>query len=145
MFSRMRLAMRIGRTQGRPGCGGSGGWTFVELVAVILVAAVVILIGALSVARGKMTADELACQDNMRAIHSALQIYWTKHARSYPANQAAFEQFLQDRAYFTEEPRCPLDESREYHYQYSYNPAVNPGPEGIMISCPVPDSRHGSL
>ena len=127
------------------------GWTFPELVAVILVAAVLILIGALSVARGKMTADELACQDNMRAIHSALQIYWTKHRdpvtneHTYPANQAAFEQFLQDRAYFPEEPRCPVDEKGEYHYRYSYDPAANPGPEGIVINCPVPDSGHGSL
>ncbi|UCC67372.1 MAG: type II secretion system protein [Armatimonadota bacterium] len=118
------------------------GWTFPELIAVILLVAVVILIGVLSVGRGKATADELACQDNIEAIRSALEVYWTKNARTYPADQAAFEQFLQDRAYFTEEPRCPLDDSGAFHYIYTYDPATSPGPEGITISCPVSGSGH---
>ena len=125
--------------------GRHRGWTFTELVVVILLVGVVILIGVLSRGRGKATGDELACRDNMRAIHSALQIYWTKNGRTYPADQAAFEQFLADPTYFPEEPRCPSDESGESHYLYHYDPAVEPGPEGITISCPVPDSSHGSL
>ncbi len=52
---------------------------------------------------------------------------------------------MQDPAYFTEEPRCPLDDEDAYHYQYLYDAAANPGPEGITITCPVPDSGHGSL
>jgi len=121
------------------------GWTLPELIAVILLVAVVILIGVLSVGRGKATADELACQDNMLAIHSALETYWTKNNRTYPAEQTAFEQLLQDRAYFTGEPRCPLDDNGAHHYTYTYDPATDPGPEGIVISCPVPGSGHGSL
>jgi len=140
-----QLAMSVGSIHTRANRKSRRGWTFPELVAVILVAAVLIMIGALSVGRGKATADELACQDNMRAIHSALQIYWTRNSRTYPANQAAFEQFLADRSYFPQEPRCPLDDRAQYHYRYSYDPAANPGPEGIVISCPVPNSRHGSL
>ena len=120
------------------------GWTLVELVVVILLVAVGILIATVSVYRGKAAADELACQDNMRAIHSSLEIYFTKNHRTYPADQAAFEVFLQDRAYFTEELRCPLDEEHTLHYQYSYD-ATNPGPEGITITCPIADSGHGSL
>lgn len=128
-----------------------GGWTLPELLGVILVAAVLMLIATLSVYRGKAAADELACQDNIRAIHSALQIYWTKNRdpvteeRTYPVDQTAFEQFLQDPAYFPEELHCPLDNDGAYHYQYSYDAAVNPGPEGITITCPVPNSGHGSL
>lgn len=121
------------------------GWTLPELLAVILLVAAIILIGMLSLGRGKATADELACQDHMQAIHSALEVYWTKNSRTYPPDQTAFQQFLQDPAYFTEEPRCPLDENGAYHYIYTYNPAVDPGPEGITISCPVPESAHGSL
>jgi len=121
------------------------GWTVPELLAVILVLAVVVLIGALSVGRGKATADELACQDNMRAIHSALQIYWTKNNRSYPADQAGFEQFVQDPQYFPQEPRCPLSEDGSQHYQYQYDPATDPGPEGITITCPMAESGHGSI
>ena len=79
------------------------------MVVVILLVAVGILIATVSVYRGKAAADELACQDNMRAIHSGLEIYFAKNHRTYPADQAAFEAFLRDRAYFTEEPRCPLD------------------------------------
>jgi prepilin-type N-terminal cleavage/methylation domain-containing protein len=124
---------------------GQGGFTLPELLAVILLVAVLLLVAILSVYRGKAAADQLACQDNMRAIHSALQIYWTKNSRTYPADQAAFEQFLEDRAYYMEEPRCPLDENREHHYLYSYDPAADPGPEGITITCPVPDSGHGSI
>lgn len=129
----------------------ASGWTFAELLAVILLAAVLMLVATLSIYRGKAGADELACQDNMRAIHSALEIYWTKHKdpvtgeHFYPENQAAFELFLQHRAYFAEgEPRCPLDDDAAYHYQYSYDPVTNPGPEAIAITCPVPNSGHGS-
>ena len=127
------------------------GWTLSELLSVILLAAVLTLIATLSVYRGKAAADELACQDNMRAIHSALQIYWTKnrdsvtHEHVYPADQAAFEQFLADPAYFPEEPRCPLDDENSHHYLYAYDAVANPGPEGITITCPVEDSGHGSL
>jgi len=126
------------------------GWTLPELLAVILLAAVIMLVATLSVYRGKAAADELACQDNMRAIHSGLQIYWTKHRDTvtgehiYPVDQAAFEQFLGDRSYFPDEPRCPLDRDLALHYQYSRDPA-DPGPEGITITCPVADSDHGSL
>ena len=120
------------------------GWTLVELVVVILLVAVGILIATVSVYRGKAAADELACQDNMRAIHSSLEIYYTKHHRTYPADQAAFEAFVQDRAYFTEELRCPLDDEHSLHYQYSYD-ATNPGSKGITITCPIADSGHGSL
>ena len=79
------------------------GWTLPELLAVILLAAVVLLIATLSIYRGKEAADELACQDNMRAIHSAVEIYWTKNRDSvtnehiYPVDQAAFELFIGDR------------------------------------------------
>ena len=142
--TRIRTRRGLGREQ--------RGWTFVEILAVILLTAVLMLIATLSIYRGKQAADELACQDNMRAIHSALEIYWTKHKdtvtgeRLYPANQAAFEAFLGNAAYFpSEEPRCPLDDTRAYHYQYGYNPATDPGPEGIAITCPVPGSGHGSL
>jgi len=124
--------------------GSRRGWTLFELVVVILLVAVGILIATVSVYRGKAAADELACQDNMRAIHSALGIYFTKNHRNYPADQAAFEAFLQDRAYFTEELRCPRDATRSLHYQYSRS-ATNPGPEGITITCPVAGSGHGSL
>ncbi|MFB3880588.1 MAG: Tfp pilus assembly protein FimT/FimU [Armatimonadota bacterium] len=141
-------AMRTDRRKSR----ARSGWTFAELLAVILLTAVLMLVATLSLYHGKAAADELACQDNMRAIHSALEIYWSKHKDSvtgehlYPANQAAFEAFLRDTSYFpSEEPRCPLDEAKAYHYQYSYNPATDPGPEGIRITCPVPNSDHGSL
>lgn len=129
---------------------GARGWTLPELLAVILLAAVLMLIATLSVYRGKAAADELACQDKMRAIKSGLDIYWMKHKdpvtgqHYYPASQTEFDQFLQDRAYFPEEPRCPLDDAGSYHYQYSLDP-LNPVPEGITVTCPVPDSGHGSL
>lgn len=127
------------------------GLTFPELLGVIILAGVLLLVATLSVYHGKAAADELACQDNMRAIHSALQIYWTKHRdpatqeHTYPADQAAFEQFLQDKAYFPVEPRCPQDEEQSCHYQYSYDPTSDPGPEGITITCPMAYSGHGSL
>lgn len=130
---------------------GRLGFTLPEVLAVLALLAVTMLIGALAIGRAKAAADEMACQDNMRAIHSALHAYWAKNVdpvtdeHSYPADQAAFEAFLQDPAYFTEEPRCPLDEDGVHHYQYAYDPSVDPGPEGITITCPVPDSGHGSM
>lgn len=63
------------------------GWTFIELMAVLALIGIAALIGSLSVYRGKVLSQQLACQDNMRAIQSALQIYWTKNNRTYPPNQ----------------------------------------------------------
>ena len=90
---------RIGNRRRQARCTGL---TFPELLAVIVLAGVLLLVATLSVYHGKAAADELACQDNMRAIHSALQIYWTKHRdpttqeHTYPADQAAFEVGQQD-------------------------------------------------
>jgi prepilin-type N-terminal cleavage/methylation domain-containing protein len=125
------------------------GWTFVELMVVLVLVTVALLIGTLSVYRGKSAADQLTCQDNMHAIQSALQVYYLKNNRTYPADQAAFEAFLQSRTYFgassaasatADELRCPLDENHAYHYLYSRNPTTGV----ITITCPVPDSGHGS-
>ncbi len=127
----------------------SRGWTFIELMVVLVLVAVTLLIAGLSVYRGKSAADQLTCQDHMRAIRSALEIYYVKNNRTYPADQAAFEAFLQDRAYFgassaasatADELRCPLDENRSYHYLYSRNLTTGT----ITITCPVPGSGHGS-
>jgi len=118
--------------------------TLPELMAVIALVAVLLLIGLLSVHRGRQAAKKLACQDNMEAIHAALEIYWTKNDRTYPADQTVFEQFLEDRVYFPEELRCPLDDDGTHPYGYSYHPLTNPGPEGVTISCSMPASEHGS-
>ncbi len=122
------------------------GWTLIELLAVIILAGVVLLIGTLSVYRGKSMSDQLACQDNMRALHSALQIYWEKNGRTYPANQAAFDQFLGTPAYFPDgELRCPQDTDRSLHYHYQCAVSANPIPGNVVITCPVTGSGHGSM
>jgi len=108
--------------------------------------AVTLLIGTLSVYRGKSMSDQLACQDSMRALHSALQIYWEKNGRTYPANQAAFTQFLGTPAYFPDgELRCPQDANRSLHYKYTYTVTANPVPGNVVITCPVTGSGHGSM
>ena len=125
---------------------GGSGWTLVELLAVIVLAAVVLLIGSLSVYRGQRMSEQLACQDNMRAIHSSLQIYWEKNARTYPPTQAAFEQFLASPVYFADgERHCPQDAARALHYTYAYTPKINPVPGDIVLTCPVQGSGHGSM
>ena len=132
------------------GRGRRRGWTFIELLVVLGLLAVALLIAGLSVYRGKSAADQLTCQDNMRAIGSALEVYYVKNNRTYPADQAAFEAFLQSRTYFgassaasavADELRCPLDDNHAYHYQYSRNPTTGV----ITITCPVPDSGHGTM
>jgi len=126
------------------------GWTFVELMVVLLLVAVALLVAGISVYRGKSAAEQVTCQDNMRAICSALEVYYVKNHRTYPTDQATFESFLSDRAYFGassaassagDELRCPLDDNRAYHYAYVYNPATGV----ITITCPVPGSGHGSV
>jgi type II secretory pathway pseudopilin PulG len=139
------MQLASGKTETKAASASFRGWTLPEALVVIGLLAVVLLVGTLSVYRGRAAAMELACQDHMRAIHGQLQIYWTKNDRTYPADQAAFEQFLQDKAYFPEELRCGLDEAGELHYIYNYDPTADPGPEGITITCPVSGSGHGSL
>jgi len=140
---RQSNTMRTGlRTISRSRCG----WTLVELLAVIVVAGAALLIGSLSVYRGKVMSEQLTCQDSMRAIHSTLQIYWEKNSRTYPANQAAFEQFLKSPAYFPDgELHCPQDQDLSLHYQYHYTASANPVPGDISITCPVTGSGHGPL
>jgi prepilin-type N-terminal cleavage/methylation domain-containing protein len=134
-WSQMRLPAR-----------GPRGWTLIELMAVMALLAIAMLIGGLSVYRGKALSQQLACQDNMRAIHSALQIYWAKNGRTYPANQTEFEQFLRAPAYFVNgELRCPSDQSRSLHYQYHYTPSPTPVPGDVTITCPVAGSGHGTM
>jgi prepilin-type N-terminal cleavage/methylation domain-containing protein len=129
----------------RPNGRSRSGWTLVELLAVIILAAIVLLIGSLSVYRGKVMAEQLACQDNMRAIHSGLQIYWEKNGRTYPPNQAAFEQFLKSATYFPNgELHCPQDANRSLHYSCSYTVKPSPVPGDVVLSCPVTGSGHGS-
>ena len=151
----LRLAVPSLNDRGRgPGAGNRHGprrgWTFVELMVVLVLVAVALLIGTLSVYRGKSAAEQLTCQDNMRAIRSALDVYYVKNNRTLPADQAAFEAFLQSRTYFStssttsavaDELRCPLDENHAYHYQYSRNPTT----DVIIITCPVPGSGHGAM
>ena len=129
------------------GSGHAGsGWTFVELLTVMILVAVVLLIGSLSVYRGQNMSEQLACQDNMRAIHSALQIYWEKNSRTYPPNQSAFNQFLASPTYFVEgELHCPQDADKSRHYTYTYTPNANPVPGDVKITCPVAGSGHGSM
>ncbi|MFB3880474.1 MAG: hypothetical protein ACE149_04380 [Armatimonadota bacterium] len=125
---------------------------------VMLLAAVVVLIGSLSVYRGREMSSQLACKDNMRAIHSALQIYWEKNRnqltgeRTYPVDQAKFEEFLADPAYFPDgELRCPNDDDNSFHYTYTWTrpattvPGRTPLPGEVVITCPVAGSGHGSL
>ncbi len=122
------------------------GWTLIELLVVILLAAVLVLIGSLSVYRGREMSEQLTCQDNMDGIHSMLQVYWEKNGRTYPADQAAFEQFLQNRTYFPEgEPHCPKDADETEHYQYAYTPTADPVPGDVVITCPIAGSGHGSM
>jgi len=131
----------------QPGFGrrSRSGWTLVELLAVIILAAIVLLIGSLSVYRGKVMSEQLACQDNMRAIHSALQIYWEKNSRTYPPSQAVFEQFLHSSTYFPDgELHCPQDANRSVHYKYGYTVRSNPVPGDVVLSCQVTGSGHGS-
>jgi type II secretory pathway pseudopilin PulG len=118
----------------------------IELIAVMALLGIAALIGILSVYRGKALSEGLACQDSMHAIHSALQIYWTKNGRTYPADQTAFEEFLASPVYFNNgEPRCPADADRSRHYQYRYTPNPNPVPSDIVITCPVAGSGHGAM
>ena len=122
------------------------GWTMAEALAVIALVAVVLLIGAVSVYAGKRAAELRQCQDQMHALQAELQNYYAQHSHQYPADQTAFNQFLQDRTYFPSgEPHCPWDAAKATHYTYQYNPAVNSSAEGIKILCPVPKSDHGSV
>jgi type II secretory pathway pseudopilin PulG len=117
-----------------------------EALAVIALIAVVLLIGAVSVYAGRRAAELRTCQDQMHAIQAELQNYYARNSRQYPADQTAFNQFLQNRTYFSSgEPHCPWDEAKATHYTYQYNPAVNSSAEGIKILCPVPKSGHGSV
>lgn len=110
------------------------GFSFVELLAVVLLLGVLILLAVtnLSETASKRNADLASVQ----AINKALALYRVKNAGICPANVAAFLAFLADPDYFPD--GTPLDPQAETLSTLPYERTYSPSQCRIQMRVPGP-------
>lgn len=86
--------------------GEEGGFTFVELLAVVLLLGVLVLMALPNYFGAEVEARRAADTANVRAINAALALYAARTG-TCPPGADAFALFLADAAYFPDGP--PLD------------------------------------
>jgi type IV pilus assembly protein PilA len=78
------------------------GFTLIELMVVILIIGILVAIAVPVFFSARSSAEQGACQDNLRTIDSAIMQYSAANNGSYPANVAALVP-----NYLREAPECP--------------------------------------
>ncbi len=100
---------------------GEGGFTFVELLAMVLLLGVMVLVALPNYFGAEVDARREVDRSNVRAINTALTLY---RVRNNPAGVCpgadAFEAFLNDAAYFPDGP--PTD---PWTNPLSYQPYID--------------------
>jgi prepilin-type N-terminal cleavage/methylation domain-containing protein len=79
---------------------GEGGFTFVEVLAVILVLGVLVAIALPNYFGAEADARTAVRTANVRSINSALALYQYRNNGTCPADATAFTAFLNDTTYF---------------------------------------------
>jgi len=79
---------------------GEDGFTFVELLAVVLLLGVLVLAAMPNYFGVEVDARREVDRANVRTINAALALYRVRHNGACPAGADAFELFLVDPAYF---------------------------------------------
>ncbi len=86
---------------------GEEGFTFVEVLAVILILGVLLAVALPNYFGAEADARQAVRSANVRAINSALSLYRYRTPAGCPADAAAFTAFLNNPAYFPDGP--PVD------------------------------------
>lgn len=81
---------------------GEGGFTFVELLAAVLLLGVLVLVALPNYFGAEVDARRDLDRANVRAINAALGLYRVRNRGACPGGADAFEVFLTNTAYFAE-------------------------------------------
>jgi general secretion pathway protein G len=101
--------------------GGEGGFTFVEVLAVLLVLGVLVAIALPNYFGAEADARTAVRTANVRSINSALALYQYRNSGSCPADATAFGAFLADTAYFPDgAPTDPVGGGQTF-FSTNYN------------------------
>jgi prepilin-type N-terminal cleavage/methylation domain-containing protein len=103
---------------------GEQGFSFIELLAVVLLLGVLILIAAPNYFGAEGQAKSKVDQANVRAINTALALYKFKNNGTCPADATAFTAFLGDTAYFPDGAPTDPYTSDSGPYADTYDAAV---------------------
>ncbi len=84
-----------------------GGFTFVELLAVVLLLGILVLVALPNYFGAEDNAKSSVDQANVRAINAALALYRFRNNATCPTAGAQFDAFLADTSYFPD--GAPID------------------------------------
>jgi prepilin-type N-terminal cleavage/methylation domain-containing protein len=116
---------------------GEGGFTFVELLAVVLLLGVLVLVALPNYFGAELNARREVDRSNVRAINAALALY---RARNNPAGTCpgadAFDAFLNNTAYFPDGP--PTDPWTNPPSHKPYVDTYSPGLCRVQMSVGAP-------
>jgi prepilin-type N-terminal cleavage/methylation domain-containing protein len=101
------LSERIARAR-------DGGWTLLELMAVVLILGILIGIAVATYDVSVDRSQRVACQSNQHILNTAVSAYEEDHDGAVPPDLAALAKYVNKRGAYDV---CPADPSVHYHYE----------------------------
>ena len=98
----------------------SAGFTLLELLIVIAIAAILIAVASASYSTAQRKARDAKRMGDMKAIQNAAEQYYSDNSAAYPPSTADFGSYLP--AGFPNDPKCPGGTCASGYNNYVYTP-----------------------